>query len=59
MEKISGITIHNGLAIGRIFIHDSSNDVRKLTEVQEQIIVMANNLTPAETMRFGEQNVMA
>lgn len=59
MKVIDGITLHAGLSIGTAFIHSPVNDIRGFAEPGQNTIVIAQNLTPAETVRFGGLNVSA
>lgn len=59
MKEIYGMTVHDGIAIGRTVVYNLLSDINEISDCDYDIIVLSNNLTPAETVRFGESNVKA
>lgn len=59
MEVLYGITVHDGIAIGKTVIHNPLNGINEYSNCDYDIIILSNNLTPTETIRFGEKKVKA
>lgn len=59
MEKITGIKINDGLAFGTVCIREGPEDAFRFPESDTPPIILSENLTPNETVRFGQMGVKA
>ena len=59
MEKIRGLVINEGMTVGEIYYFQGSDDFPSKSIAAHSTIIVAEDLTPTETIKFGSTGVKA
>lgn len=59
MKLLYGTSLNDGIKIGKLFFYSKEKGISTLSMVKEATIIIADSLTPNDTVRFNEKHIVA